>query len=143
MTNNDIAILNNISNKKIIGIANKTDLGHNFDEVKIEPYFNALVSISVKNNEGLTELEKTLVETVTQVSKNIDDIIIPNLRQTQLLEQILANMAKFDEGMAQNLPAEYLCIHLEESLRLLNTILGLDINTDILDAIFNNFCIGK
>lgn len=139
----DKAILANISSPKIIGIANKTDLGGNFSTSEISGYFTHIVPVSIKAKQGLDLMEQTLIEAVTSTSQNIDNMIIPNLRQTKLLEQILACLAQFETEAGQNLPAEYLCVHLEEALKLINTILGLKVDTDILDSIFSNFCIGK
>lgn len=143
LTKEDNDILNHIHSKKIIGVANKTDLGINYDPQELRTFFRQFVPISIKKHTGLAELEKALLEAVTLTSENIEDMLIPNLRQSQLLEQILACLTKFNEDLMQDLPAEYLCVHLEEALKLLNTILGLEVNSDILDAIFSNFCIGK
>lgn len=139
----DTAILEQISTNKIIGVANKTDLGRNYTTAESENYFSAIVPVSVKAQEGLQSLEKTLIEAATQTSGDFDNMIIPNLRQTQLLEQILTCLAQFETEAAKNMPLEYLCVHLTEALKLVNTILGLKVDTDILDSIFTNFCIGK
>lgn len=142
-TAEDKAVLAQINNAGIIGVANKTDLGNIINNAETGDCFSAVVPVSVKTKNGLDILEKTLIEAVTHTSQSFEDMLIPNLRQTKLLAQTLACLAAFEKEAAFNLPAEYLCTHLEEALKLLNTILGLKVDTDILDAIFANFCIGK
>lgn len=139
----DKAILANIAGDKIIGVANKTDLGMAFKAEELTGLFKQVVPVSIKNKQRLEDLEAAIIEAVTHTSQNFENMIVPNLRQTQSIERILDCMAQFEEGVANGVPAEYLCIHLEESLRLVNTILGLQVETDILDSIFSNFCIGK
>ena len=139
----DKSILEHIQSDKIIGVANKTDLGLNYKAAEIEDCFSTLVPVSIKAKQGLDLLEKSLIEAVTHTNRNFDNMIIPNLRQTKLLEQVLACLSKFETEARQNLPVEYLCVHLEEALKLVNAILGLKVDTDILDSIFSNFCIGK
>lgn len=139
----DKAILQHIGSNKIIGVANKTDLGNNYNAAEIKSFFNSVVPISIKTKHGLNLLEKSLIEAVTHTSHNFENMIIPNLRQANLLKQILACLYKFETEAKQSLPAEYLCLHLEQALKFINTILGLKVDTDILDSIFSNFCIGK
>lgn len=139
----DKAILEHIGSNKIIGVANKTDLGCDYVTAEIENYFSAIVPVSIKAKQGLDSLEQALIKAVTHTSRSFENMIIPNLRQAKLLEQILTCLSRFETEARQNLPAEYLCIHLEEALKLINTILGLKVDTDILDSIFSNFCIGK
>lgn len=143
LTEADKAILKRMPDAKVIGVANKTDLGNVTGNIELQNYFDEVVPVSIKNKHGLEELETTLINAVTQTSQNFDNMIIPNLRQTKLLAQILELLDKFKAEANTNLPAEYLCVHLENVLKLINTILGIKVDTDILDSIFSNFCIGK
>lgn len=69
--------------------------------------------------------------------------VIPNLRHKTALAQTLSCLESARQGIETGQPEETLAIDLKNSIDLLGGITGETASLDILDTIFNNFCIGK
>lgn len=69
--------------------------------------------------------------------------IVPNLRQSRLLEAALAEAAALESDIASGLACDLFSVRLEAMARHLGEITGYAAPDDILGRIFANFCIGK
>jgi len=100
-------------------------------------------SISVKNNENIDRLKEELVAAI-KAGATDQAVIITNIRHKHALEQALLALEEVDNGMNMDLTGDLLAIHLKDALYHLGTITGkIDVDQDILGAIFGKFCIGK
>jgi len=66
-----------------------------------------------------------------------------NLRHKEALERADAALARFLAGCDENLSPEFLAFELRDSLNAVGEIVGATTPDDILNRIFNDFCIGK
>lgn len=71
------------------------------------------------------------------------DAVIPNLRHKNALTQALAHLDDIRAGMETGQEEDTLALDVKNSIESLGLITGETASIDILDAIFNNFCIGK
>ncbi len=133
------------SNKKTLLVINKTDL-----ECQDSTVFSAAfpqipsVFISAKTHAGIDELENALFNLVTGESKwDPGYICVPNVRQKTSLEKTLAAVERVIEGLGLSLPPDLLAIEIQSALDHLGDITGETTTEDILDLIFDQFCIGK
>ena len=69
--------------------------------------------------------------------------VIPNLRHKKALEQTVESLAAVKEALTQPMMEETMAIDMKNSIDSLGIITGETASLDILDSIFNNFCIGK
>ena len=84
----DEIILNNIENKKVIYLMNKTDLNTKIDLTNHQEIEKEVIKISLLKNEGLEEIETKVKEEF--LSGNIDtnnDLIVTNTRHKNLLKK--------------------------------------------------------
>ncbi len=130
---------------KIIIIFNKIDLLD--QDVKIDrpaEYLNDFpcAEISALYNTGIDDLIK-LMGTILMGESISGSTIVPNIRHTQSFEKALGHANAAKEALNCNLPFELVSIDMRGILDQLDEIIGITIKPDILDAIFNNFCIGK
>ncbi|MFT4061124.1 MAG: tRNA uridine-5-carboxymethylaminomethyl(34) synthesis GTPase MnmE [Edaphocola sp.] len=130
-----------LEGKIVFNLQSKCDnaMGHAPLPTKNQIHF----PISVKENINLDKLTNELVahfknENATQ------SVIISNIRHKEALEKSLAALIEVENGMAQNLSGDLLSLHLKDALYHIGTITGkIDVDKDILGAIFGKFCIGK
>lgn len=130
----DKAILELIKDKNHIVIANKADL--------IKDKNDGVVCISALTGEGVNELKQTLTSKVCEVEpENLE--FVTNSRQ-----QVCLNRAK--NSIEQALMAaqvhelqDLISIDVKSALLALDELTGELITDDILDNIFEHFCIGK
>jgi tRNA modification GTPase len=69
--------------------------------------------------------------------------IVPNLRHKLALERALSASKTASHGFTTSRAAELVAIDLKDALDALGEIIGVTTTEDILDQIFNRFCIGK
>lgn len=130
----DEMILDLIKDKRYIRIANKSDL--------IGKKIPNAINLSTFTKDGFEELKSTIKQFVDE--KHIEDIeFITNKRQQDCLE-------KSKESLNQALLAaqlrelqDLISIDVKSALLYLDEITGEVITDDILNNIFDNFCIGK
>ncbi len=69
--------------------------------------------------------------------------VIPNLRHKKALEETVYSLEMVRSGLVHGQEEETLSMDIKNSVDSLGTITGETASLDILDIIFNNFCIGK
>lgn len=99
--------------------------------------------ISVKTGFHLDLLTRTLVNHFKNDTIG-NAVIITNLRHKEALDKAKTALEEVEDGMNRQLSGDLLSLHLKEALYHLGTITGkIDVDRDILGAIFGKFCIGK
>ena len=130
----DEEILNLINPEKLIKCANKTDLA-NVKDLDV-------IKISAKTCNGLEELKSALKSKVCDINPDEMDYVT-NLRQQNCLnrakEALIQALNAAEIGELQDL----ISIDVKSALLSLDELSGEIITDDILNNIFDNFCIGK
>lgn len=99
--------------------------------------------LSVKTNQNLDRLTDALVAYFKNQQGN-QSVIITNIRHKEALQRAFAALEQVDTGMQMGLSGDLLSLHLKDALYQLGTITGkIEVDRDILGAIFGKFCIGK
>lgn len=102
------------------------------------------VPISALIGQGVEELPERIIQTATgERGLEMDGIVIPNLRQKELLEHSLASAEATATDLVNGSAPELIAIHLSRAMVGLGEIIGTTVKVEILDAIFSRFCIGK
>ena len=130
----DQMILNLLEGRKHLVIANKTDLANKKDE--------NVFNLSAETRAGLDELREAIKNIVCEISpENLD--YVTNTRQTNCLERaknaLDRALVASREGQIQDL----ISIDVKDALLSLDEVTGEVITDDILNNIFEHFCIGK
>ncbi len=130
--------------QKVIFVVNKIDiedqeapqLPDNFIDIPT-------VKISALTGKGIEQLKEKVVN-ISMAGLDIEkSSVIPNLRHKKALEQTIESLAAVMDGLINRTESEILAIDIKNSIDSLGTITGETASLDILDTIFNNFCIGK
>ncbi len=101
------------------------------------------VHISALHNQGIRELRETIMQLCIGDLTMDGSAVIPNLRHKTALTRTLSCLESARQGIGTGQPEETLAIDLKNGIDLLGGITGETASLDILDTIFNNFCIGK
>ena len=125
---------------KSLLVVNKSDLGID----KIENEFNKYkpIYISLKNEKKLDELIEVIKNKLKNQFITSDDILITRERHRQHLEQCVSHLENFN---IKNNSEDY--DQAAEDLRLATREIGMIVGKvdveEVLQSIFNDFCIGK
>lgn len=134
MTEQDKEIFNLIKNKPYIKIASKSDIANHQSDDSLY--------ISTKSGENLELLKKQIKDTV--IDKNsLESEFTTNRRQEECLEKAKKSLEKALFGAENGELQDLISIDIKSALLYLGEVTGEVITDDILNNIFDNFCIGK
>jgi tRNA modification GTPase len=139
-------LLEQAGNIPVIRVLNKIDLAPDTDNVvgNIESASLPVVAVSVKNRLNLDALaDRIAKEILRKIPGQTTCGLIPNLRQARALEAAAACIRQALEGLRQKSPAEIIAMDIRDALDRIEEITGVRSSDEILDRIFDVFCIGK
>ena len=147
----DKEILSKIQNKgiKLITVINKIDKGQElkFDSILDELKrfdVNEVIKMSVLNNEGIDELKNKIEEIFNTNDLDFEnELIITNERHRDLLNKSKEYLEIAKKEIEDNEPIDIVSIVIKNATKSLGEIIGADVNQDIVNKIFEKFCLGK
>lgn len=102
------------------------------------------VSVSAQTGSGLSELKQALLQAAgLQAVGEQTHAYLNNTRHRLALEQAQNALKRAQQALDKTLPAECVAADLSEAAKALGTLLGKISNEDVLDKIFQEFCLGK
>jgi tRNA modification GTPase len=141
LTAEDVRVLDQLKDRPAIAVINKTDLPRRlapFTEVRTQ------VAVSCLKNEGLDELKRAIVGKVNRGAvAPREHAWAVNQRHKAALEQARESLCKALDTMSSELSPEFVAVDFRDALDSLGLIIGATCTEDILERIFNDFCIGK
>lgn len=147
----DLEILSKIQNKgiKMITVINKMDkeekskFGTVLKELN-EYKINNVVKMSIYNDKGVDELKNLIEKMFFENDYDYEhELIITNVRHKDLLKKaaIALNAAKND--LINGMPIDLVSINIKNAAKDLGEIIGADVSSDVVNKIFEKFCLGK
>jgi tRNA modification GTPase len=142
----DEEILKKVNLNKAIICFNKTDIANVIkkDEFLEKFRVNLIVEISAKKGIGIKELESKIMKKISQENDfNIKNKIIINIRHKRILIEVLNCLKNSIKAMKKKMSEEFPSSDLKQAYNLLGEIIGTNASDEIINGIFNKFCIGK
>ncbi len=129
----------------LLVVANKMDL------VQEDPLWlqqeawvgRTVEKISAKYGQGVSSLLATMSTIITQGVHPESHALAPNLRQQDALGRALSELKLMHKELSQKTPYDVLAVHLDMACAILGEITGEITSEAVLQAVFNDFCIGK
>lgn len=132
--------------KETIIIVNKTDLPQrlNIEQLKSEFGVKHLVSMSLKQESGMDELEKAIAAIFFAGELEPGDMTyVSNVRHIHLLNQAKGALDEAVAGADAGMPIDMLQIDIRNAWEQLGEVIGDSVGESLLDQIFSQFCLGK
>lgn len=128
---------NIVRDERCISVVNKVDASSYKHE--------GFLKLSVVNGEGFAELCSAISEKLkSDIEINGEsDLVIENERQKKDLDRAAKALNDAEEHVKMELPLDIVTLDIQEALEALGEITGEVTTDDILDRIFENFCVGK
>ena len=140
--NEDKEIIESIKDKKSIVILNKIDLEQKIDTSILDNFEN-IIKISAKEEIGLDELKASVKELFFSGKIDTESLIISNSRHKQALYRALENAEIALDRVKKNEYLDLISIYVTSALKALGEITGTEIQEDLVNKIFGDFCVGK
>ena len=138
----DIDIIESVKDKKCILILNKIDLEWKIEKDILNRFEN-VIKISAKEEIGLDDLKQTIKDLFFNGKIDTESLIISNSRHKQALYRALENAENALVRVKNNEYLDLISIYVTASLRALGEITGSELEEDLVNKIFSDFCVGK
>jgi len=143
----DQEILDEVTNKKKVIVVNKRDLEPRFSVEDIRSRFqcDSVVPVSALMKEGIDDLKTAIHGAVIKgdVMSSAKSVIVANLRHKIALEKAEENLLVSRKGLEDKISLEFIAFEVRTALEALGEIVGETTTEEVLEHIFERFCIGK
>jgi len=144
LDSDDLFIERELAGKNIIVVLNKSDLP---DACELSGSLAAheRVRISTLNDSGIESLHHS-IQTFFLHGRAVDSreyVALSNVRQRDALEKCRGSLLRFTTDNGAGYGLELLAVDLREALNALGEVTGETTPDEVLDIIFQRFCIGK
>lgn len=141
LSDEDKEILEKTKNKTRIIVLNKNDLER---KLVIPTDLKNVVETNTNDYEGITTLKEKIKElfNLEQIATK-DYTYLTNSRQISLAKQAYKNLLDAEQAIEDDQPVDMIEIDLKDCFDTLGEIIGATYSEEIIDNLFENFCVGK
>jgi len=145
LSDEDAKISDRLKNKKVLVALNKSDLPAMIDMDTVKKYSgdNIILKISAKYGNGIDKLEEAVYQAFFKNKIRLENIILSNSRHIAALKKALDFVKSAITSIDEKKPGELISMDMKDAAESLGVITGEVFTEDMLDAIFNRFCVGK
>jgi len=142
----DNVLMRQLKAARVLVVVNKMDLEGRIDLSVPEKIFGPrhVIKVSALESRSIQELEARIVDLICK-DKDLDThgILVSNIRHVKALEEAQKDLQGALRLMVENTSLEFISEELKAAVNCLDAITGRNIDEDLLDRIFSEFCIGK
>ena len=145
VTAEDRRLYDIVCHKPMLAVVNKIDLcTGDLPDLSTFTGVNGWINISAKEQAGIDELKKGVFESVTAGSEQWEEEgCAPNVRHKRALIAAVDACDRVSSSLSLGLTNDLIAVDLQECLDQIAIIVGETTTEDILDVIFEQFCLGK
>lgn len=138
----DQIIIEKIKNKKHIVLLNKMDLDMKISQEIINRLDNK-IELSVKTRNGIDKLKQEIKNLFFNGEITSESLTISNTRHKQALYKALENCDIALDRINANEYLDLISIYITAAMKSLGEVTGEELEEDLLNKIFSEFCVGK
>jgi tRNA modification GTPase len=137
-------ILKEVKEKNYIVLINKTDLEKKLNIEDLDIDKSNIIYMSIKDNQGIEELKEKIIEmfNISQIETK-DPTYLSNTRSIGILKECLKSIESIEQGLAEERPIDMIELDIKAIWEKLGEINGTSYEEELLDEMFNRFCLGK
>ena len=142
----DMRIMEKIGARKTIVLINKIDLGQQTDEDDFRKCLPEakVIKAAIRQGVGIDELEREIADMVYGGEiRQEESLLVTNVRHTELLEKAGTAVADAYRMAESSEALDFIEVDVRRSWELLGEIIGESVTEDIIDQVFERFCLGK
>jgi len=147
LNEDDIEIFKEIGGKKKVVVINKHDLPSKLPVGDVRKQFqeDPIVSISCLKNEGIDDLKEAIYTSLIHrgVRASPEHLVVANIRHKTALALARENLSNAVKGLEEGNSLEFIAFEIRSALEALGELVGETTTEDVLNRIFEQFCIGK
>jgi len=125
-------------NKKIILLANKSDIG-----IADSSFASNSIAISTKTKLNIDNIDAAIQEKISRLFDSIESPFLLNQRQFSLIMTLSEKLQEIKKMVSSTVHFELLSHHLKDALTCISELTGKSISEKGMDQVFRQFCVGK
>ncbi len=146
LSDTDRKNLQELCGKKVILIRNKTDLqeGVSDEELRTLLPYAPYVRLSASEGSGLEELSEKIRDLfLSGEVRQGESVYITNIRHKEALSDAEVSLAYTLQAIEDGMPEDLYTVDMMDAYTALGRIIGEDVDEDLVNEIFEKFCMGK
>lgn len=143
LDSDDAQLLEEIKDLPAIALINKLDICKSNDIDFIKKYVENVVEISAKQGKGLTLLVENVEKVCSTADFNPSDPLIANERQLFQVKNAIAALNECINALNIGFGLDAVSVALNDAIDSLLEVTGKKAAESVIDAVFENFCVGK
>ncbi len=144
LSREDKYLIKKLKKRAVIAIINKIDLKQKIEKPVLVQKFPHLIEISAKRSKNIHLLEDTIWRLIYKGEVIApESVIMSNSRHITALRHAQKLIAEAQDSLDNKLSLEFIAQDTKDALGYLDDILGLRFSPELLNKIFDDFCIGK
>lgn len=138
----DRQLLQKADKEKTIVVLNKNDLE---SKLKLDDFKDfQVVSTNTKDEKGIDSLKEKIKELFNlEQIESVDTTYLSNARQIALVKEAKVAIKNALDQVENDIPIDMITIDLKNAFDLLGEVIGQEYSEEIMDHLFENFCVGK
>ena len=143
LSGDDRAVLDMARDKKCIVLINKGDLPQRIEAQTVEAAFLHVCTVSAVTGEGLALVDSTIRNLFDSGGAVYDGQILTNARQADALRRTVEGIEEALAALTAGVTPDAVLSELERALSALCELTGRRLSEDVVNRIFERFCVGK
>lgn len=140
----DAELLEKIKGRHALIVLNKSDLPRRISPDELPATGRLPLAISALSGAGIEELKSVIFQSnVKNWAEEREGAVVTNIRHKKALDKAVSALDRSLTILRERGPLEICAIELREAMDCIGGITGAVAAEEILDKIFNDFCIGK
>lgn len=141
LTPEDLDILTTTEAKTRIIVLNKNDLE---SHINLPLNLENVIETNTNDIDGINNLKDKIKQLFNLEQLTMKDYTyLSNSRQISLAKKAYKNLLDAEEGIKNNQPIDMIEIDLKDCFENLGEIIGINYSEEIIDNLFESFCVGK
>ena len=147
LDDDDKEIFEEIKGKKGVIAINKNDLPLRISLEEVKRLFSKdpVISVSALKNRGIDDLKQAIYTSLVHrdVRATPEHLIVANIRHKTALTRMRDNLSSAMKGLEEGTSLEFIAFEIRSALEALGDLVGETATEEVLNRIFEKFCIGK
>ncbi len=142
LSQEDVQLVENLGELPVIAVVNKADLPRRLNLEILRERFEQVVEIAAASGQGVKDLEHALIQMVGGDFHPEDGQLFTQ-RQRAAARSAKKSVDQALEALAAGMTLDALTVCLEGALSSLYQLTGQQVSDQIIDQVFEKFCVGK
>ncbi|WP_010168190.1 tRNA uridine-5-carboxymethylaminomethyl(34) synthesis GTPase MnmE [Candidatus Epulonipiscium viviparus] len=131
----EVDLMTMLKNRNTLFVVNKIDCVDKYSD-------DDKIFISATTGEGIDELKAAMKAAVVQ-NLTMGTAVISNIRQKTALSCAIEALEKVEDAINAGFSVDFLAIDLQDAYSHLGMIIGEEVKEEIINGLFERFCLGK